>query len=206
MGSGKWSQIVLSNMWLLVLMLQISNICQSNYKCMYDSFILDDTFLTKSFFSYGQFINLCLKKYNYLLLDSETLINIKSIFLERCFWLQFEWDNSNSNSSFLLYSHAQIFPIIWSHFWEVFTYYFVTGDKISFLSKWLLWNNNRSGFHFRVFHVNSCKRSGTELKIFHFAPKKSHVNTLLYQNSSFQASNFPTSAIVCQSTNHNLTS
>ena len=40
----------------------------------------------------------------------------------------------------------------------VFTWYFIIRNEISFLSKWLQWNNTSNEFHFRWYHVNSLKK------------------------------------------------
>lgn len=101
---------------------------------IYDCFILNDTFLTKGILSWVFFMNLCLKMYNSLLLASVRNTD-KYIFWLFCTWflcLQFECHSSNLNSTFPLFSHTQMFPIVWFQFGVVFTYYFITGNEISF--------------------------------------------------------------------------
>ena len=39
----------------------------------------------------------------------------------------------------------------------VFTWYFITRNEISFLSKWPIWNPYRFEFHFASIHVNTSK-------------------------------------------------
>ena len=42
-------------------------------------------------------------------------------------------------------------------FWVVFTWYYITRNWISFLSKWPIWNPYRFEFHFVLIHVNTSK-------------------------------------------------
>ena len=53
-------------------------------------------------------------------------------------------------------------PIVWwtcvgISFRVVFTWYFITRNEISFLSKWPIWNPYRFEFHFASIHVNTSK-------------------------------------------------
>ena len=53
-------------------------------------------------------------------------------------------------------------PIFWwtcvsISFRVVFTWYFITRNEISFLSKWPIWNPYRFEFHFASIHVNTSK-------------------------------------------------
>ena len=41
--------------------------------------------------------------------------------------------------------------------WVAFTWYFITRNEISFLSKWSIWNPYRFEFHFVLIHVNTSK-------------------------------------------------
>ena len=52
----------------------------------------------------------------------------------------------------------------------VFTWYFITRNEISVLSKWPQWNNTRVVFHFGLYHVVVIRNwQHTEMKTFYFA-------------------------------------
>ena len=73
-----------------------------------------------------------------------------------------EWSEINdpwSKSQSFLFTH--VYACVSFHlisFQVVFTWYFLTRNEISFLSKWPQWNNTRNEFHFGLYNVNSYKK------------------------------------------------
>ena len=110
-------------------MLQISNYCQIDYKDLLKSCLSMTIsykmkpFLAENILFIGVVCDVYLKMYSFICcqLQLEKLTNIIVSLAQRHILLRFKFYNSNSNSMFRLFLHAQMFVFVLFHFKVVFT-------------------------------------------------------------------------------------